>query len=121
MFSFHTLATLLAVAVLSVTALPATNLESRQSNIQIQYCTDIELRGACNIPSVRLNQCHDVPGDFKDRISSFKNLNKNQRKCTWYEHFGCTGNSYKKDEDLKLHDGNGKFNDYISSVICAPK
>jgi len=36
-------------------------------------------------------------------------------------HGGCTGQKYKKGEDKKLHDGNGKFNDFISSVICAPK
>jgi hypothetical protein len=121
MFTFRTVATLLAIGVLSATALPAAEFESRQSGIQITYCTDIELRGNCYTPTVHLNHCHDVPGDFNDRISSFKNLDKGQGQCTWYEYGGCTGQKYKKDEDMKLHDGNGKFNDFITSVICTPK
>jgi hypothetical protein len=36
-------------------------------------------------------------------------------------HSGCTGQKYVKDEDKKLNDGNGKFNDFISSVLCVDK
>ncbi|KAK0640748.1 hypothetical protein B0T16DRAFT_393157 [Cercophora newfieldiana] len=48
----------------------------------------------------------------------FNNEDKSKGECTWYEHRGCTGQKYKKAEDKKLQDGNGKFNDFI---MCTPK
>jgi len=33
-------------------------------------------------------------------------------------HIDCTGQNYKKNEDKKLSDGNGKFDNFISSVLC---
>ena len=34
---------------------------------------------------------------------------------------GCSGESYDNGEDLNLSDGNGEFNDSISSFLCEPK
>ncbi|KAK0625929.1 hypothetical protein B0T14DRAFT_390766, partial [Immersiella caudata] len=60
----------------------------------------------------------DIPSEFNDRFTSIRNLDKDKGKCTWFEHIGCTGRKYQTDDDQKLQDGNGVFNNFISSVIC---
>ncbi|KAK0732324.1 hypothetical protein B0H67DRAFT_640607 [Lasiosphaeris hirsuta] len=57
--------------------------------------------------------------EWDDRISCIKNISNKDNKCTWDK--GCKGASYDNQEDADLGDGDGRFNEAISSFICVPK
>ncbi|KAF6824472.1 hypothetical protein CPLU01_10829 [Colletotrichum plurivorum] len=63
----------------------------------------------------------NVPSGWNDRISSIRNDSKSFYTCTWYLDAGCRGQSYANQEDANLADGNGRFNDSISSYSCKRK
>ncbi|KAK4450443.1 hypothetical protein QBC34DRAFT_379156 [Podospora aff. communis PSN243] len=119
--SIKSLATLLAVALVTANALPTADLESRQSVIGIKGCTDQKERGECLVVQIPLNNCYDIPSNFNDKFTSVRNLETGKGKCTWFEHIGCTGKKYQKDNDQNLQDGNAVFNNFISSVLCLQK
>lgn len=88
-----------------------------------------------------------IPPQFNDKISSFVLETTVLGDCVWYEyvvsiflatyltlisiaskrqliylpanrHTACTGQKYKNNEDENLSGGNGKFDNFISSVLC---
>ncbi|VBB71459.1 Putative protein of unknown function [Podospora comata] len=63
-----------------------------------------------------LQSSSQCPSDWNDVISSIRN--QAAWSCTWYEHGNCEGRSYTNQEDANLADGDGFFNDPISSWRC---
>ncbi|OHE92989.1 hypothetical protein CORC01_11712 [Colletotrichum orchidophilum] len=87
----------------------------------IYMCEHTYWNGQCRNELVDLNRCYNVPGGWNDRISSIRNDSKSFYKCVWYLDGNCQGGSYENQEDANLADGNGRFNDSISSYSCKQK
>ncbi|KAK0666037.1 hypothetical protein QBC41DRAFT_305579 [Cercophora samala] len=130
MFSLKNIVTLLALAVFSASAAPAADVSvaeaaseqpaivARQAWASVYACQHVWWGLPCQGFSPYAGQCIGVPAGYNDRISSIRNNNKNNFHCVWYEHGGCTGRSYANQEDANLADGDGFFNDRISSMRC---
>ncbi|PGH27991.1 hypothetical protein AJ80_00246 [Polytolypa hystricis UAMH7299] len=87
----------------------------------IYFCEHTYWNGACRNQLVTLDSCANVPSGWNDRISSIRNDSKTYYKCLWYLDANCKGGSYDNQEDANLADGNGRFNDSISSYSCKAK
>ncbi|KAK4043825.1 hypothetical protein C8A01DRAFT_43380 [Parachaetomium inaequale] len=119
-------AAVLGLGVLSATAAPAASsvgeakaVAGRQNRVEVHACEHTDWRGACQVFSSIAGSCFNVPSEWDNRISSIQNLQKSNFKCTWYQYGGCTGQSYDNQEDADLSDGNGAWNDRISSWNCS--
>ncbi|KAI8648233.1 hypothetical protein NCS57_01491400 [Fusarium keratoplasticum] len=111
MVSFKAFCSALAFQALAVSAAPAEEVpkftppNKLQAQASIFYWSNI----------------HNLPKAWNDRISSIKNQAKSAYKCTWYIGYNCNGKSYSNQEDANLADGDGAFNDSISSYSCRRK
>ncbi|KAM5347836.1 hypothetical protein ACJ41O_007660 [Fusarium nematophilum] len=127
MVSLKALCSVLALQALAVSGAPADNPKGLTPPNKlavegsIYYCSNIKWNGECRTVSVPLDRCHNVPKGWNDRISSIRNNVKGSYKCIWYRDYNCNGNTYDNQEDANLADGNGKFNDAISSYSCRRK
>ncbi|KAK0616096.1 hypothetical protein B0T17DRAFT_367999 [Bombardia bombarda] len=130
MFSVKTIVAILAFGAASVAAAPAPAPEPVASpaavgllavQSAVRMCKDSEWRGDCKTVLVDLGVCTNISGDYNDKISSIENQSSGNTKCTWYIDGNCNGSSYSNQKDAKLQDGNGKFNDSISSFSCTTK
>ncbi|KAK4442631.1 hypothetical protein QBC34DRAFT_338268 [Podospora aff. communis PSN243] len=117
------LATLASNALLAASAptLALRGLASRAPMVQIEFCEKTYWAGECEIVSVEEARCTSVPEGWNDRISSIRNVDRDDFKCTWYLDGDCEGQSYDNQEDADLGDGNGRFDESISSYICVSK
>ncbi|KAK4654159.1 hypothetical protein QC762_0062690 [Podospora pseudocomata] len=122
MFNLKNIITLLAVGVLSASAAPAADvpvaeaepaLVDRQISARVFACEHIRSQGACITFNAPIAQC-----SWNDRISTIINQDRNLFRCVWFEHGGCSGRSYANQVDDHLGDGDGYFNDRISSIRC---
>ncbi|KAK4642879.1 hypothetical protein QC761_401335 [Podospora bellae-mahoneyi] len=77
---------------------------SRREDASVFACEHIKWDVPCHIFELTPNNCYN-------KISAIKNNNKNAFKCRWYLNRDCQGSSYDTQEDQKLNDGNGNFND----------
>lgn len=90
-----------------------------------------------------LGRTANVPDGWNDQISSIRNDSRSNYRCTWYllvlhprlrlplrvqellinrfRNINCSGKSYANQDDANLADGNGQFNDSISSYSCKQK
>ncbi|KAK5656652.1 hypothetical protein OQA88_4632 [Cercophora sp. LCS_1] len=116
----------------SVMALPAADaatgsvqLDERQlpppigPKPRVTFCKDPQWQGGCYVQDSDWNVCYNLNGEWNDQASSVKAENTNSLDCcTWYEHGNCGGRAYTNQNDAKLQDGNGFFNDRISSWKC---
>ncbi|KAF5003164.1 hypothetical protein FDECE_10273 [Fusarium decemcellulare] len=120
MVSIKALYSILAFQALAVSAAPK---EPNRLDAQgtIFYCSNTRWNGECRTVLVPLNVCHNVPSAWNDRISSIRNNVKDRYTCTWYISYNCQGKGYSNQEDADLSDGDGKYNDSISSYSCKPK
>ncbi|KAK4187740.1 hypothetical protein QBC35DRAFT_221461 [Podospora australis] len=126
MVAIKSLISLLAFGALSVTATPveteqtvdAKILVARQGPARVYACQNSRWREPCRTFESSPGSCFNVPNDWNDRISSIQNLNRDGFSCVWWEHGGCSGRSYSNQEDAELGDGDGFFNDRISSWRC---
>ncbi|KAK4194480.1 hypothetical protein QBC40DRAFT_302064 [Triangularia verruculosa] len=119
MFNLKTL--VIFVASGCALAAPAVNgnaLESRQAMASVYACENLNWNLPCDTFSLTPGACLNVPSNWDNKISSIKNNNKNIYHCVWYDNQNCQGRSYSNQEDAKLNDGNGFFNDRISSWRC---
>ncbi|KAF2681002.1 hypothetical protein K458DRAFT_420920 [Lentithecium fluviatile CBS 122367] len=127
MVSFKSVAAVLAFNVLSATAAPASSPVEMRGEVNvlaqasIYMCKDIRWNGDCRNVLVNLDTCTNVPSGWNDVISSIRNDSRSNYKCTWYLNANCGGSSYDNQDDANLADGNGKFNDSISSYSCKNK
>ncbi|KAH7234270.1 hypothetical protein FSOLCH5_013594 [Fusarium solani] len=127
MVSFKAFCSALAFQALAVSAAPAEEVpkftppNKLQAQASIFYCSNIRWNGECRAVGVPLDTCHNLPKAWNDRISSIKNQAKSAYKCTWYIGYNCNGKSYSNQEDANLADGDGAFNDSISSYSCRRK
>ncbi|KXX81183.1 hypothetical protein MMYC01_201587 [Madurella mycetomatis] len=125
MIALKSLAAILALGVISATAAPADNVvetklvKARQNTVQVHVCEHIDWRGACRIFTSNAGACFNLPSEWNDRISSIQNLQSSNFHCVWWQHGGCTGEQYDNQEDADLADGNGAWNDRISSWRCS--
>ncbi|KAK4186786.1 hypothetical protein QBC35DRAFT_386412 [Podospora australis] len=131
MFNLKNIAILLALGVLSASAAPASDVsvavaEAEQpaivaksaQEIPVYACQGSRWRGACRKLYVDVDECFNVHPDFNDNISSIKNEDTGRSRCMWFEDANCRGRYYKNQEDANLADGDGYFNDRISSISC---
>ncbi|KAL0939226.1 uncharacterized protein CTRU02_205836 [Colletotrichum truncatum] len=111
----------LSIQVIAVTAAPLASANPETALIaqaSVHMCEHIRWTGACRNQLVPLDSCRNVPAAWNDRISSIRNDSRLDYKCTWYIHSNCRGASYSNQNDANLRDGNGRFNDSISSFSC---
>ncbi|KAM0259920.1 hypothetical protein ACHAPA_010527 [Fusarium lateritium] len=121
--------TILAFTVLSVSAAPAEHKVAAKPGkmaaaASITYCANTRWNGECRTVGVPLDECRfkdNVPRGWNDRISSIRNNSKDTNICRWYKDWSCNGKSYGNQVDADLADGNGEFNDSISSYSCCTK
>ncbi|KAK4676533.1 hypothetical protein QC764_401335 [Podospora pseudoanserina] len=127
MFQLKTLITLLALGGFSAMAAPTENVPvsehsgiSRREDASVYACEHINYLLGLN---TKLTAHHEInfTSNWDNKISDIKNNNKNALKCRWYVNRNCQGSSYHTQEDQKLNDGNGNFNDSISSWKCCHK
>ncbi|KAF6805822.1 hypothetical protein CMUS01_08112 [Colletotrichum musicola] len=125
MVSIKSLLALLAVQAMTAAAAPAPVSDDPAMELMAQasiyFCSDIRWNGECRNHLIDLDKCTNVPSGWNDRISSIRNDSKSFYTCTWYLDAGCRGQSYGNQEDANLADGNGRFNDSISSYSCKRK
>ncbi|KAK3319884.1 hypothetical protein B0T19DRAFT_488114 [Cercophora scortea] len=123
MVSMKAVAAVLALNAMTAMAAPTGEVGDRAIAAQasIYFCEHIRWNGACRNALVDLDRCTNVPDGWNDRISSIRNDSKSYYKCTWFIDGNCEGASYDNQEDANLADGNGKFNDAISSYSCRYK
>ncbi|KAK3689896.1 hypothetical protein B0T22DRAFT_481079 [Podospora appendiculata] len=126
MVSMKALAAVLALNAMTASAAPtaeAVQVADRAIAAQasIYFCEHTRWNGACRNVLVNLDRCTSVPDGWNDRISSIRNDSKSYYKCIWYIDGNCQGKSYDNQEDANLADGNGNFNDAISSYSCRVK
>ncbi|KAK4671696.1 hypothetical protein QC764_0097880 [Podospora pseudoanserina] len=128
MLNLKSIITLLALGVFSASAAPAPGaspmaeaeqpaLVDRQISVRVFACEHIRSQGACTTFNAPLGQCYNVPAAWNDRISTIINQDR-QFRCVWFEHGSCSGRSYANQVDDNLGDGDGYFNDRISSIRC---
>ncbi|KAK4176716.1 hypothetical protein QBC36DRAFT_186849 [Triangularia setosa] len=86
---------------------------------KIYACQNEQWGKPCRKFTALVGDCLDVPSDWNDNISSIKNQDKTVFYCSWYEHDNCEGQTCGNQEDAKLRDGNGFFNDRISLWSCS--
>ncbi|KAK4654133.1 hypothetical protein QC762_401335 [Podospora pseudocomata] len=117
MFQLKTFITLLALGGFSAMAARPQQMCLSQSTAE-----SLAERMPPSMP-VRTSTHHEInfPSNWDNKISAIKNNNKNALKCRWYLNRDCQGSSYDAQEDQKLNDGNGNFNDSISSWKCCHK
>ncbi|VBB79537.1 Putative protein of unknown function [Podospora comata] len=122
MFNLKNIITLLAVGVLSASAAPAADvpvaeaepaLVDRQISARVFACEHIRSQGACVTFNAPIAQCFNVPAAWNDRISTIINQDRSLFRCVWFD-----GRSYANQVDDHLGDGDGYFNDRISSIRC---
>jgi hypothetical protein len=129
MVSFKTLLVALVAQGLAVSATPidTTAVEHKiaaRADGQIYYCEHAKWKGTCRTVSVPLSECRNIHPDWNDRVSSIKNNQKGSTKCVWYREPNCKVTNtpaYTNQEDANLADGNGNYNDSISSYECFQK
>ncbi|EEU34500.1 uncharacterized protein NECHADRAFT_106577 [Fusarium vanettenii 77-13-4] len=110
MVSLKALCSVLAFKALAVSAAPAAELPKAPSSTAPTSAGTASAEASA-FPWTSAN----------DRISSIKNQAKGSYKCTWYIGYNCNGKSYSNQEDANLADGDGAFNDSISSYSCRRK
>ncbi|KEZ39135.1 hypothetical protein SAPIO_CDS10533 [Scedosporium apiospermum] len=130
MVSIKAIYTALVLPVLMVTAAPVDDLPIAKDGTDISplavkasitYCEHTNWNGQCETRLQPLTECYNLPSSWNDRISSIRNDSRSSYKCTWYEHGNCQGRSYDNQNDANLADGDGFFNDRISSWSCKYK
>ncbi|KAM7194853.1 hypothetical protein V8F33_007051 [Rhypophila sp. PSN 637] len=123
MFSIKSIMAIAAFGMLSASAAPAANGEeasivARQNTAYVFACQNIRWGTPCTTFALAPGACTNVPSGWNDNISSIRNNDNGRFHCVWYEHGGCGGRSYSNPEDANLADGDGFFNDRISSIRC---
>ncbi|KAK4654116.1 hypothetical protein QC762_401178 [Podospora pseudocomata] len=125
MFSIKALVTLLALGRISVSAAPAAvdsdTVVALDDTAYVWACQNTNWGQPCRLLEGLAGQCIGIPGDWDNSISAIRNQDKGRFQCVWYEHYDCQGASYSNQEDAKLNDGNGFWNDRISSWRCNRK
>ncbi|KAK4656727.1 hypothetical protein QC762_206810 [Podospora pseudocomata] len=86
--------------------------------MHIYYCEHIWSQGDCAHSYSWTGECHNIPAKFDNAISSIANENVDQSDCHWFDGADCTGAQYSNENDQNLADGNGWWNDRISSYRC---
>ncbi|KAK4654112.1 hypothetical protein QC762_401167 [Podospora pseudocomata] len=115
---------LLALGTASVLAAPAASIKfsPRQGNeVSVFACTEARFTGECRMLPTPAEQCFNIDPAWNDVISSIQNLERDRFKCKWFEHQNCEGKEYKNQDDADLTDGNGFFDDRITSWFCERK
>ncbi|KAK1761513.1 hypothetical protein QBC47DRAFT_370312 [Echria macrotheca] len=115
------LATLASHVFLAASSPTPSGLDTRVSVLAVEFCDSTNFRGVCVEINPDSAQCYDLLPDWDNRASSVDNLGKDSYKCTWYLDGNCQGTSYDNQKDADLGDGNGLFDESISSFICVPK
>ncbi|KAM7191227.1 hypothetical protein V8F20_009405 [Naviculisporaceae sp. PSN 640] len=128
MVSTKSITTGLLALALSTMAMPtadvstkaaAADIEARQTQSRVRFCEHPNWTGACVEYDAPWGVCQNLPTEWNDRASSVKAIYGNQWLfCIWYEHGNCQGRSYNNQEDANLSDGDGFFDDRISSWRC---
>ncbi|KAK4642633.1 hypothetical protein QC761_511295 [Podospora bellae-mahoneyi] len=114
MFNVKSLAVLVALGVLSVTA---SQSNGGQEQISVYACKDPWWGGQCRTFYGGRNECVNFSGSWNDVISSIRHSGKGWH-CQWWEHANCQGLVYQNQDDANLSDGNGRFDNRISSFRC---
>ncbi|KAF1845104.1 uncharacterized protein K460DRAFT_429901 [Cucurbitaria berberidis CBS 394.84] len=125
MVSFKAITSFLALTILSATANPidydGSLIEERDNNrtVTIFYCVKKRFKGTCQKQKALLGQCTNIDS-LNDRISSIRIVGypHQEQKCIWYLDYNCGKLGYDNPSDSNLADGDGKFNDDISSFMC---
>ncbi|KAM7220199.1 hypothetical protein V8F06_004341 [Rhypophila decipiens] len=123
MVPIKSIATGLLVLAASAVAAPApdaaADIKARQDTTRVRMCEHPYWGGECIEPTGTWAQCQNVPAGWDNRASSVKGLTANfYFGCKWFEHFNCEGRMYTNNEDANLSDGDGFFDDRISSWRC---
>ncbi|KAM7187078.1 hypothetical protein V8F20_011146 [Naviculisporaceae sp. PSN 640] len=90
---------------------------SKREDVWILGCEHIRWGAPCVYISSPAGACKDLPPEWNDKFSSVQR-NSPSGTCTWYEHPNCGGQGYGNQNDANLADGNGWWNDRISSFRC---
>ncbi|KAK0665411.1 hypothetical protein QBC41DRAFT_379663 [Cercophora samala] len=124
MIAVKSLIAYLALGTASVLAAPATTIKvsPRQADdVSIFACTEARFTGECRMIPTPAGKCFNIDEAWNDEISSIQNLERDSFKCKWFEHVNCQGKEYKNQDDADLRDGNGFFDDRITSWLCELK
>ncbi|KAF1958085.1 hypothetical protein CC80DRAFT_560326 [Byssothecium circinans] len=127
MVSIKATAVVVALNIFTAAAAPAMSLITSRDDshilaqASIYICRDTRWNGQCQNVLVNLDSCANVPNGWNDVISSIRNDSRSNYKCVWYLDSNCNGASYDNQDDADLSDGNGRFNDSISSYSCKQK
>ncbi|KAK4186924.1 hypothetical protein QBC35DRAFT_499874 [Podospora australis] len=126
MFSIKSITAVLAVGLLSGTALAAPQGgdsgapgQPGRGRARVLACENRNFVGPCQNFEFDEGSCfnlHDV--GWHDKISSIRNTMYPRYRCTWYEHDKCNGASYDKWEDWDMTSHGGYMNDRVSSIRC---
>ncbi|KAK0649577.1 hypothetical protein B0T16DRAFT_133867 [Cercophora newfieldiana] len=125
MVSFRLVLAAVASHLLLASSAPTSPILARdlvpRAEVEVKYCEKTNWDGECRTVTVTEATCMNMLDAWNDRVSSIKNVDKDEFKCTWYMDANCTGESYDNQEDADLGDGNGRFDEVISSYICVPR
>ncbi|KAK4197238.1 hypothetical protein QBC40DRAFT_257247 [Triangularia verruculosa] len=89
-----------------------------EDSAQIYACQNEQWGEPCQTFVSKVGECTNFDTEWNDKVSSIKNLNTEGTFCAWYKHVNYQGQWYNNQEDAKLQDGNGFFNDRITSWYC---
>ncbi|KAK4220924.1 hypothetical protein QBC38DRAFT_462039 [Podospora fimiseda] len=95
-------------------------VEKRQyGTSSVFYCRNAHWGTPCRTVTGSVpGTCYNTLPEWNNVISSLRNLNRDHTCCRWYDNTGCTGAYYQTEEDDDLGDGDGSWNDRISSYRC---
>ncbi|KAK0739350.1 hypothetical protein B0T21DRAFT_400497 [Apiosordaria backusii] len=88
--------------------------------MHVKYCQHIWWDGDCIEDFFWNGECRNTLEfpKYENEISSAANMNYDHSTCHWFDGTDCQGAQYSTESDANLADGNGWWNDRISSYRC---
>ncbi|KAK0667049.1 hypothetical protein QBC41DRAFT_324748 [Cercophora samala] len=88
--------------------------------MHVKYCEHIWWGGDCLEDFFWDGECRNTREfpKYENTISSIGNMNQDHSSCHWFDGYNCQGSQYSNEWDANLADGNGWWNDRISSYRC---
>ncbi|KAK4198859.1 hypothetical protein QBC40DRAFT_255567 [Triangularia verruculosa] len=88
--------------------------------MHVKYCEHTWWTGDCIEDFMWNGECRNTLEfpKYENSISSCANENMEHSMCHWFDGLDCQGAQYSNQKDANLADGNGWWNDRISSYRC---
>ncbi|KAK4176253.1 hypothetical protein QBC36DRAFT_352799 [Triangularia setosa] len=93
---------------------------SKDACMHVKYCEHNWWNGDCIEDWFWDGECRNTLEypKYENAISSCANMNQEHSICHWFDGYDCQGSQYSTEADANLADGNGWWNDRISSYRC---